>query len=128
MPAKTLAAAVVTVGLCLAIGRALATPHRPISIVDFAYEPPISRQEIDGPIIWTNTGTVTHTVTFDNETIDSGPIAPSQTFSATLQTVGIYTYHCSIHPTMIGSINAVAPQLPPQIEPRAWFPVVRSEE
>ena len=124
MYAKISVAAIVAIGLCLAIGRARAIPHQPLAIVDFAYEPSSSAQEIDGPITWSNTGDVTHTVTFDTTMIDSGLIAPGQTFSATLHIVGHYTYHCSIHPSMIGSIDAIPPQLPPQLEPRAWLPVI----
>jgi plastocyanin len=106
------------------LGHAFARPHRPITIVDFAYQPASVSEEIKSPITWSNTGTVTHTVTFDNAPINSDPIGPGQTFSSTLPTVGHYTYHCTIHPSMIGAIDAQPQQMPPPPTPRAWLPIV----
>src|SRR6266487_1029125 len=107
MQIKYWAAIVAAIGACLILGRAFAIPQRPIAIVDFAFQPATALEEINSPIRWTNTGTVTHTVTFDNATINSDPIAPGQSFSSTLPTVGHYTYHCTIHPSMVGAIEAV---------------------
>jgi plastocyanin len=52
-----------------------------------------------------NDGLVHHLVA-DNGTWDSGDLAPG-TFSKTLtvSSTSALTYHCTIHPTMVGSIN-----------------------
>ena len=93
------AAAVAVIGACVLIGYAVALPRLTIEIVDYAYEPPGGPTEIDSPITWMNTGTVTHTVTFDDGTIDSGPIAPGKTFSASIPTGG--ALHVSLqHPSV----------------------------
>lgn len=55
-------------------------------------------------IVWTNKDAISHTVTSDAGLFDSGPIKSGDTFSYTFSAVGAYTYHCSIHPTMMGSI------------------------
>jgi hypothetical protein len=129
MPIKYWAAIVAAIVACLILGRAFAIPQFPIAIVDFAYQPATVSEEITSTIRWTNTGTVTHTVTFDTATINSGPIAPGQIFSSTLPTVGHYTYHCTIHPSMVGAIEAVPPQVPLTPTPRAWLPIiVRGQE
>jgi plastocyanin len=51
-----------------------------------------------------NTGT-THTVTSDNAVWDSGDVGPAQTYAFTFTSVGTYNYHCSHHPTMVGTIT-----------------------
>jgi plastocyanin len=114
---------------CPASGPALAIPQTPIDIVDFAFQPTTATEEIGVPITWTNTGSVDHTVTFETLDIDSGSIASGQTFSTTLEVAGIYTYHCSIHPSMTGTINAVPQQVPPVLTPRLWLPIsIRSQD
>jgi plastocyanin len=54
---------------------------------------------------WTNNDAITHTVTADDGTFDSGNIAPGGTYSHTFSGVGTYAYHCSIHPSMKGKIT-----------------------
>ncbi len=50
-----------------------------------------------------------HTLTFDDKSVDSGVITPGASFAFSVPTPGVYTYHCSIHPTMKGSITVSAP-------------------
>ena len=114
----------ISIAACFLLGHALAIPQQPIDIIDFAFQPPAAQEEINSPITWTNQGAATHTVTFDSVSIDSGPIAPGQTFSISLPTAGHYTYHCSIHSSMTGAIDAQAPQPPPNLTPRAWLPII----
>ena len=48
---------------------------------------------------------VAHTVTSDSSGLfSSGQLQPRSVFSFTFTTPGTYTYHCSNHPTMVGSI------------------------
>ncbi|HEX4348096.1 MAG TPA: plastocyanin/azurin family copper-binding protein [Vicinamibacterales bacterium] len=56
-------------------------------------------------VTWTNNDTTTHTSTADNGMWSSGGIAPGGTFSTTLQTAGTFTYHCTIHPGMVGTMT-----------------------
>jgi len=72
-------------------------------------------------VIWTNTDTVSHTVTSgkpsDNQTgtvFDSGVlIKPGSTFQFTFQNPGTYNYFCLVHPWMTGLVVTSAP--PPTI-------------
>jgi len=48
---------------------------------------------------------VEHTITFDAESSLSDPsLQPGATWDIKFTTAGTYHYHCSIHPTMIGTI------------------------
>ena len=114
---------------CLVIGPALAIPQTPIDIADFAFQPATVTEEIGVLITWTNRGEFDHTVTFDGLSVDSGPIHPGETFFVTLVQAGTYTYHCTIHSNMVGTINAVPQQLPPVLTPRSWLPItIRSQD
>ncbi|QBD82067.1 hypothetical protein EPA93_41260 [Ktedonosporobacter rubrisoli] len=59
-------------------------------------------------VVWTNATDVPHTVTSDDgKTFDSGintPINAGATFKFTFTKTGKFSYHCQIHPTMVGSI------------------------
>jgi plastocyanin len=56
-------------------------------------------------ITWTNKDAIAHTVTSDAKLFDSGSVGPSATFSYTFATAGTYSYHCSIHPSMVASVT-----------------------
>jgi plastocyanin len=43
-------------------------------------------------------------VTADTNSFDSGNLQPAGSFSFTFTRPGTYAYHCSIHPSMHGSV------------------------
>ncbi|HET6777936.1 MAG TPA: cupredoxin domain-containing protein [Gemmatimonadales bacterium] len=49
-------------------------------------------------------GTI-HTITSDDLSFLSGNLTPGRTFEHTFGTPGTYTYHCSIHPAMRGTVT-----------------------
>ena len=55
-------------------------------------------------VTWTNNDPVTHTVTADDGSFDSGNLAPGATFSHKFSTAGTVNYHCNIHPGMKASV------------------------
>ena len=58
-------------------------------------------------VVWSNNTAVTHHIVMDSGTV-VGDIAPGA--SSTPMQVGSGNYHCTIHPSMVGSVNgAVAP-------------------
>jgi plastocyanin len=83
---------------------ALAQDHGEVTIVDFAFEPATLEVAPGATVSWTNTGQVVHTVTADNGAFNSGEMSPGATVTGTFNTPGTYTYHCSIHPDMIGTL------------------------
>jgi plastocyanin len=57
-------------------------------------------------VTWTNTGTAPHTVTSDtNAWPDSGQITAGKKFTHTFATAGTFQYHCTVHPTMKGTVT-----------------------
>jgi plastocyanin len=56
-------------------------------------------------VVWHNIDSITHRVVLDNGSVDTGNLAPGASSQPmTLGSSGA-SYHCSIHPEMIGSIN-----------------------
>ena len=53
---------------------------------------------------WGNGDGETHTVTADGATFSSGNIGGGGSFSHTFAAAGTFNYHCTIHPTMVGTI------------------------
>jgi plastocyanin len=60
-----------------------------------------------GTVTWTNSDSTTHTVVDDLSNAGgpaSGDIPPGQSYSFTFNKTGSFQYHCSIHPSMRGTI------------------------
>lgn len=59
---------------------------------------------INNTVTWTNMDSVTHTVTANDGSFNSGDLAPGQTFTHTFTAPGSFGYHCSIHTFMKGTV------------------------
>ncbi|MFM9105252.1 MAG: ScyD/ScyE family protein, partial [Chloroflexota bacterium] len=59
-------------------------------------------------VVWTNNDDDPHTVTTDDGSVASGPIAKGATFSHTFDTPGTWAYHCEFHPAMTATVVVVA--------------------
>ncbi len=55
-------------------------------------------------VSWFNADTVGHSVTSDDGTFDSGVLQPGDRWTWTFSQPGTYTYHCTPHPYMTGTI------------------------
>jgi plastocyanin len=62
--------------------------------------------------VFRNDDVIVHRVLLNDGSIDTGDIAPGASSRAVMMPAAGTNYHCSLHPTMIGSVNA-AGQLPP---------------
>jgi plastocyanin len=58
-------------------------------------------------ISWFNNDNTTHTSTADVNQWSSGNILPGGRFNYTFASAGRFTYHCQIHPNMVGTIIVV---------------------
>jgi len=75
-----------------------------------AYSPNPVQVNMGDTLAFKNADVTTHHVVMDDGSADLGNIAPGATNSMTLKTAG-GNFHCTIHPTMVGSVNgAVAPE------------------
>ena len=73
-----------------------------VDIYGYAFNPSTITIPTDTTVIWTQMDSVDHTVTGIG--FDSGTLSQGQTFRRTFYDAGTYSYSCSIHPTMIGTI------------------------
>jgi len=75
-----------------------------ITIQNFAFAPSNLVITKGSTVTWTNQDSVSHTITatgiFNSENLNKG-----QSFSYTFNTPGTFNYHCSIHPSMTGTIT-----------------------
>ena len=105
-------AAFIASAAVLVVGPAVAASHE-VAIVDGAFEPATLTVFVGEPVTWTNKGAETHTVTLDDGSLDSGPIAPGEAFGHVFEAPGTYPYHCSIHPAMVATIVVKAAPVTP---------------
>ena len=67
-------------------------------VADVAIEPGTT-------VYWLNEGQVPHTVTADDGSFDSGQLNPGESYIVTFLGSGVVSYHCELHPEMVGSVN-----------------------
>jgi plastocyanin len=75
-----------------------------VSIEGMAFNPQTLTVAVNTTVTWTNNDGVTHTVTSDSSVFNSGNLVAGGTFSYKFTTVGTFTYHCSIHQYMTGTV------------------------
>jgi plastocyanin len=75
-----------------------------VSIAGMAFSPASITTTTGTTVTWTNNDNMAHTVTANDNSFDSGSISAGGTFSKTFSTVGSFAYHCSIHPSMTGTV------------------------
>ena len=70
-----------------------------------AFTPAMEAVHVGDIVEWSNTGSVEHTVTFDSQPSLSDPsLQPGANWEVKFTTAGTYQFHCSIHPTMVGTV------------------------
>lgn len=83
-----------------------ATPNA-IAIKNFAFSPATLTVKTGTAVTWTNDDSAPHTVVSDPGVpapFDSPSLATGASYPVTFTKEGTYTYHCSIHPIMKGTI------------------------
>lgn len=77
-----------------------------VEIVDFAYNPDPTTIQAGGKVIWMNQDSAPHTATADGS-FDTGTIEQGKLKSESFKQPGTYTYFCTIHPSMHGTVEVV---------------------
>lgn len=75
-----------------------------VTISNFNFSPSPLTIKVGDKVTWDNQDSVGHTATSDNNSFDTGTISPGQSGSFTFTKAGTYAYHCSVHPSMKGTI------------------------
>jgi plastocyanin len=79
-------------------------PANEVIIQSMAFIPQTLTVPVNSTVKWKNLDGITHTVTSDNASWDSGNIPAGSTFKFTFTATGTFHYHCTIHPLMTGTI------------------------
>jgi len=78
-----------------------------ITIKDFAFSPAALTVKTGTTVTWVNDDSAPHTVVSDDGApvpFTSAQLATGASFQQTFTQAGTYPYHCSIHPSMKGTI------------------------
>ena len=63
-------------------------------------------------VIWRNDDRVTHHVVFDDLAVDAGTTAPGTLSQPMTIAAGNWSYHCAIHPSMVGTLSVAGSDQP----------------
>lgn len=75
-----------------------------VTIQNYAYSPSVLKVKVGTTVTWENQDSVEHSVTADDGSFDTKMLAQGEQGSFTFTKAGTYTYHCSSHPSMTGTI------------------------
>jgi plastocyanin len=80
-----------------------------VEMADFSFEPPTATIQAGGKVIWQNEGDAPHTATADDDSFDTGTVDPGKLKSeaAAFKEAGTFSYICTIHPQMKGTVEVV---------------------
>jgi plastocyanin len=73
-----------------------------VTVQNFAFNPQVVKIAAGGSVTWTNLDGTTHTVTFGDS---SQNINNGASYTKKFDAPGKYSYHCSIHPSMTGTVE-----------------------
>jgi plastocyanin len=70
------------------------------------FEPGVARVKPGEVVEWENVGSIPHNVTFDQyPSITSGTMKGADRYEVRFTAPGTYSYHCTFHPGMNGSVT-----------------------
>jgi plastocyanin len=82
-----------------------------VTIQNFAFSPAKITVKKGTTVTWTNKDSAAHTITEDHggsadgdPGMDSKLLSQGESYQATFSKVGTYTYHCTVHPSMTGTV------------------------
>jgi len=90
------------------------TPTTPADVVisvsgingNMSFSPASATVKVGQKVAWKNTDSTTHRMLDNGGAFDSGSVGPNTSSTiVTLNTAGTFPYHCSIHPSMTGTLT-----------------------
>jgi plastocyanin len=76
----------------------------PVTIDNFVFEPERVTVKVGTTVTWTNHDDIPHTVASKDRAFKSKVMDTDESYSFTFSTPGEYSYFCSLHPHMVGTI------------------------
>jgi plastocyanin len=112
-----------TLGLTLATAPGASAADGAVTVRDNAFQPSAVTIGVNETVTWSNLGQKTHTVTADDGSFNSGPLAPGDAYATVFPKAGTFTYHCTIHPNVMkGTVTVGAAVPPPSTAPEPTPP------
>lgn len=81
------------------------TSAKPVTIQNFAFSPASMTVAKGATVTWTNQDSVPHQIASDTNAFGGPAISQGGTYSFTFNDTGTFPYHCTIHPSMKGTIT-----------------------
>ncbi len=75
-----------------------------ITIENFQFSPASVQISAGGTVHRKNNDNVSHQIAADDGSFQSTPLQPGDSFSFTFAQAGTFAYHCTIHPSMHGTL------------------------
>jgi plastocyanin len=72
-----------------------------------SYNPNPVEVKVGETVTWINDDSGRHTATSTDGTFDSGIMGKGQSFSYTFDKAGEYSYFCTLHPNMVGTVVVI---------------------
>ena len=88
--------------------KARAAASASVNMVDFSFAPGSVTVAVGDTVTWHNTGQAPHTATAGDGSFDTGTIQPGGSGSHTFNSPGTFSYICTIHPNMKGTVRVLA--------------------
>lgn len=85
-----------------------------VRMVDFGFSPQRLTARVGDRLVWANAGQAPHTATARDGTFDTGIVGSGKRATTTLTTQGTFSFYCTIHPEMTGTL--VVREAPPGVE------------
>jgi plastocyanin len=129
------------VGLLMVMGSVAAASTAGVRIGEtnnrYHFSPTTTFVNVGGKVTWTNGSDAAHTVTSDSGSeLASATLNAGKTFSHTFASTGTFTYHCTIHTYMVGTVvvlaagatlpptDAASTELPATADPNVGLPLI----
>ncbi len=99
-----LLAGALMMGVAVDMARAAPTPAAAVQIGNFTFKAQVLTVKPGTTVTWTNADDIPHTVTSNTGVFKSKVLDSGDKFSFTFAKAGQFSYFCSLHPHMTGSI------------------------
>lgn len=84
-----------------------ATDKTIVTINDFSFKPDNLTVHMGATVKWINNGRAPHTVVEDGGEFKSQYLSQGDTYSYTFNKLGLFSYYCSVHPSMKAFIKVI---------------------
>ncbi len=89
-------------------GKAHASASASVTIGDFFFSPASVTVAVGDTVIWRNTGDAPHNATADDGSFRTPDLNKGQSASHTFSSPGTFSYICTIHPNMKGTVRVLS--------------------